>query len=110
MTESERMRFGVFFCALVFVLLCCGGCILPREQILYYDRNRDSIVDLKRHHYRGAADADWELRDDDFDGRFEKKVLFGVGIIRSSVDIPVPRRVRIQSKTPMYLLESGSAR
>ena len=31
------------------------------------------VVDAETHHFTGLADADWELRDDDFNGRYEKK-------------------------------------
>ena len=57
-----------------------------REQVFYYDRNGDGKVDQERHHYRGVADADWELRDDDYDGRFEKKILYGFAVVESAVD------------------------
>jgi hypothetical protein len=105
MMKSKSVGLGRLLLVLSFILLSCNGCVLQREQILYYDRNGDGLVDLERHHFRGAADEDWELRDDDFNGRFEQKVIFGVGIIRSSIDIPVPKRVHIQSKTPAYLVE-----
>lgn len=51
-----------------------------REQITYYDRNSDGKVDQEKHHYRGVADADWELRDDDYNGRYEKKILYGFAV------------------------------
>jgi len=75
-----------------------GDPLESREQISYYDRNGDGQVDLEKHHYRGVADADWELHDDDFNGRFEKKILFSVGVIESTVDLPVPKHVRIEAK------------
>ena len=67
-----------------------------KERVFYYDRNGDGKVDLERHHYPGMADADWELRDDSFDGRYQKKVVYGVGIFESKVDLPVPTNVHIQ--------------
>src|SRR2546423_11966482 len=82
----------------------CSGCathkdsLERREQVFYYDRNGDGKVDQERHHYRGVADSNWELRDDDYDGRYENKVVFGVGIIESVVDIPVPTNVHIEAK------------
>lgn len=69
-----------------------------RAKVSYYDMNGDGRVDLEKHQHPGIADADWELRDDDNDGRYEKKVLFGVGIIESSVDLPVPTQVHIETK------------
>src|SRR4051812_31460890 len=74
-------------CALLLgaVLLCgCASNNDPLEskgQVHYYDRNGDGKVDQEKHHYRGVADADWELRDDNYDGRYEKRILYGVGII-----------------------------
>lgn len=82
-----------------------SGCVplaadLPkiREQILYYDRNKDGKVDLETHHHSIIADADWELRDDDYNGRYEKKIDFGFGMKTSVVDIPVPMDVKIEKK------------
>ena len=69
-----------------------------REQITYYDRNGDGKVDQEKHHYRGVADADWELRDDDYNGRYEKKILYGFAVTESTVDIPVPTHVHIEPK------------
>jgi len=66
-----------------------------REHVTYYDRNGDGRVDLEKHEYRGVADANWELRDDDFDGRYEKKVVAGYTIIETTVHAPVPANVPI---------------
>jgi len=96
------MRVLAFF--LLVVATSWTGCAThrdtmeSREHISYYDRNGDGKVDLEKHQYRGVADADWELRDDDYDGRYEKKILFGVGIIESAVDLPVPSHVRVEPK------------
>jgi hypothetical protein len=70
---------------------------LPKraEEIRYFDRNGDGKVDLEYHHYPGAADMDWELRDDNYDGRYEKKILYGFAVLESKVDIPVPTNVPI---------------
>lgn len=67
-----------------------------RARISYFDRNSDERVDLEKHKHPGVADADWELRDDDYDGRYEKKVLFGIGVFESAVDLEVPTGVKIQ--------------
>lgn len=69
-----------------------------KAQVSYYDRNGDGQVDQKKHQLRGFADADWELRDDDYDGIYEMKILFGVGIVESVVNKPVPTRVPIETK------------
>jgi hypothetical protein len=38
---------------------------------------------------------DWELRDDNYDGRYEKKILYGFAVLESKVDIPMPTNVPI---------------
>lgn len=42
------------------------------------------------------ADADWELRDDDHNGRYERKILYGYAVTESVVDIRVPTGVKIE--------------
>lgn len=86
------------------VTVLCSGCttrfndpLERREQISYRDRNGDGKVDQEKHEYRGVADADWELRDDNCDGRYEKKILYGVGILESAVSLPVPTHVHIEA-------------
>ncbi len=71
---------------------------MPAEETTYYDRNNDGKVDLEKHRYHGWADRDWELRDENYDGRFEKKILYGVGVIESAVNLPVPTNVTIKAK------------
>ena len=87
------------------ILLCLvagatfwSGCAMYRAEVSYYDRNGDGKVDQEKHHYRRIADGDWHLRDDDYDGRYEKKIRLSVGVIESAVDLPVPTEVRIESK------------
>ncbi|HEY0551503.1 MAG TPA: hypothetical protein VGF13_18005 [Verrucomicrobiae bacterium] len=70
-----------------------SGCV--RERISYHDRNGDGLVDLEKHQYR-LTDADWQLQDDDYDGRFDKKIHFGVGATEQAVDLAVPKNVPIQ--------------
>lgn len=68
-----------------------------RPQITYYDRNGDRKVDLEKHRHPGTADADWVLRDDNFDGSYEKKILYGVGVKETSVQLVVPTGVPMES-------------
>lgn len=68
------------------------------ERISYHDRNGDGKVDEEMHKYDGFADADWTLRDDDYDGRFEKKIHWGFALFELAVDLPVPTGVRIEAK------------
>src|SRR5689334_3085573 len=80
---------------------CAGQTAVDRpiEQVFYYDRNGDGRVDLEKHHFPKMADADWELRDDDYSGRYTKKVLYGYAVVESAVDLPVPGKVRVEPKT-----------
>jgi hypothetical protein len=67
------------------------------ERISYYDRNGDGKIDEELHRYVGAHDADWTLRDNDYDGRFEKKILYGISIFEKAVDLPVPTGLPISA-------------
>ena len=97
------MRIPIFG-LLVFGTTFWSGCathrdsLESREQTSYYDRNGDGKVDQEKHQYRGVADADWELQDNDYDGRYEKKILYGFGIVESAVDLPVPTHVHMETK------------
>src|ERR1039457_685886 len=97
------MRIHILY-LLVTAAVLFSGCATPsdslahRLKISYYDRNSDGKVDQEKHQYRGVCDADWELRDDDFDGRYEKKIEYSLGVLTSAVDIPVPTNVRIETK------------
>ncbi len=67
-------------------------------QVLYYDRNGDGKVDQEKHHNPGVADADWELRDDNYDGRYEKKIVYGFAVTESVIDLQVPTNVHVEPK------------
>ena len=69
------------------------------EIITYHDRNGDGKVDLERHRYRGHADADWELHDDNFDGKFEARWNYGVGLSKTTVNESIPTNVAIHPTT-----------
>ena len=96
---TKRISFQSFRRFSVAALLLLGGCAgFAGEdgQVTYHDRDHDGKVDLEKHRYSGSIDRDWQLRDDNFDGRYEKKVIIGVGIITEPVDLPVPTGVRIK--------------
>lgn len=71
----------------------------PKEQVIvrYYDRNGDGKVDKETHSDFNVKDANWMLSDENYDGRYDKKTLFGIKLEESAVDIRVPRNVRIES-------------
>ena len=89
---------------LIAVSLMCGcatrsGDMLEDSaQVSYFDRNGDGKVDLEKHTHPGVADADWELRDDDYNGRYERKILYGFVVKESAVNLPVPTAVKIEKK------------
>lgn len=78
----------------------CGGSSASstREIISYYDRNGDGKVDHERHQKPDLDHGDLLLFDDNYDGRYEKRALYGVGVIESAVDLPVPTGVKIEAK------------
>jgi hypothetical protein len=82
---------------ILVVFLLFAGCASNshRVQTTYFDRNGDGKVDLEKHQIHNMADGDSELRDDDYNGRYERKIMFGVGVFESKVDLPVPTNVRI---------------
>lgn len=67
-----------------------------KVQISYIDRNGDGKVDLEKHHYPRGADMDWEYRDDNYDGRYEVKVLYGFAVTKTPVDLPVATNVKVE--------------
>src|SRR3954470_20765575 len=91
-------------CLLLLAAFFCPGCathtttLESKGQVLYYDRNGDGRVDQEKHHFPGVADADWELRDDDYDGRYERKTLYGFALTESVINLPVPKHVHIEPK------------
>jgi hypothetical protein len=100
---ASMKKHSMFLCMTAMLLL--PACALWTRQendgyrIRYFDRNGDGRVDLEVHTFPGAADADWQLCDDNYDGRFEKRVVFGVGVSEQKVDLPVPANVRISHGT-----------
>jgi hypothetical protein len=69
--------------------------------VTYYDRNGDGRVDLEFHEHPEVADADWQLRDEDYNGRYEIRVQFGAGGVRgNAVDLEVPSKVHISKGKP----------
>ena len=97
----KRARILSFSAALAFAAFSfLPGCstdqtsLEQREKIFYYDRNGDGKADLEAHQLLGKAEADWDLRDDDHNGRYEKRVPYGYGVV-TVVDLPVPTDVPI---------------
>ena len=90
-------------CLVAVAAMICSGCatrtrdsLEDRVQISYFDRNGDGKVDLEKHLHPGVADADWELRDDDYDGRYEQRILYGFAVTESLVDRRIPTGVKIE--------------
>ena len=55
----------------------------------YLDRNKDGKVDREFHDYPCLEDANWELLDENYDQRYDKKILYSIGPIESEVDFPI---------------------
>lgn len=92
-------HFGVIGIAVSLICGCAspsGDSLEDRARISYFDRNGDGKVDLEKHQHPGVADADWQLSDDDYDGRYEKKILYGFAVTESAVDIRVPTGVKTE--------------
>lgn len=85
--------------ATVFLSGCATHESGPRERSTtsYYDRNVDGQVDLEKHKHSGVADADWELRDDNYNGTYETRVDYGFAVRKSTVAIQVPTAVKIET-------------
>ena len=89
------------FAASVAVTAILAGCAIaqdtapprvpqPEDQVTYYDRNLDHVVDFELHQPR-CSDCDWALVDMDFNGRYDKQVDWGIVVQRHAVNLPVPR-------------------
>ena len=68
-----------------------------RSTTSYYDRNVDGRVDLEKHKHSGVADADWELRDDNYNGTYETRDDYWFTVRKSAVALQVPTGVRIET-------------
>jgi hypothetical protein len=64
------------------------------------DRNGDGRIDWEVHKYPGIADADWELRDENFDGVYEQLVTYGYVVRTQQVSIAVPHVGRAEPSGP----------
>jgi hypothetical protein len=96
------MKISGFFFSLLMVAVVGAGCgrrdkrAKTAEQIFYYDKNGDGKVDVEYHEIPGGADMNWELADTNYDGRYDRKTLWGVAVRKSAVDIPVATNVQIK--------------
>ena len=91
---------------IIFLLCSCSSQSLSehpsgKEIVKYEDTNKDGRIDSETHTYPNAYDADWSLDDTNFDGKYDKEITQGVGIIIRRVSIPVPKSIK--------LVEQGAA-
>lgn len=70
--------------------------------VTYYDRNLDGIADVELHQPPHCDDCDWALVDIDFDGRYERHVIWSFGILKKDVDQPVPKNVGLVLGLPRH--------
>ena len=93
------MRWAPFFAfasAIILIANCSPSAPHTfHHTITYHDRNGDGLVDLQQLRHKTLADADSDLLDNDYDGRYETKIVYGVGVSEETVDLPVPSGVRI---------------
>jgi hypothetical protein len=68
--------------------------------VTYYDRNSDGVADFELHEPPYCDDCIWALVDIDFNGRYERRVNWSVGIIHTEVDMPVPDKVELDPGSP----------
>lgn len=71
----------------------CATVVDPRDprreyRVTYTDTNKDGYID-RAFFTPGGADGDFVLDDTDFDGRYDKAIVFGIGIFEKAVDYAV---------------------
>src|SRR2546429_3436874 len=77
--------------------------------VSYYDRNHDGVVDFELHTLgRGHADADWALSDTKFRGRYNLRIHWGYVLEKNTVNIPVPKGVKIMPGQPPVSTTKGA--
>ena len=74
-----------------------AGSFSGKPEVSYFDRNGDGQVDVATYYYPPDFEDGYKLRDDDYDGRFETKVYYGWGTLAEPVDVPVPKKVKLES-------------
>ena len=79
------------FFLVVVCLFLSPSCLAENSdfEVKKLDRNNDGVVDLYECRFPMITDSDWTMRDDDFDGVFEKKDVFGEGYYEEDVSIKV---------------------
>ena len=87
----------------VLLASCASRDTAPPENwtVRFYDRNGDGMVDYELHTLgSGHADADWALIDTKFRGRYDLCIHWGYVLEKRSVDLPVPKDVKITPGNP----------
>ena len=77
--------------AALLVLVACTP-NRPRDVVTYFDRNDDGVADFE-YHNPGCYDCEWALIDSDFNGRYEKRVVWGYTLVKETVNVPIPKNV-----------------
>lgn len=60
-----------------------------KYKVNYTDKNDDGYIDAAFFALVGGADGDFTLQDTDFDGRYDKATVYGIGVFHREVDYPV---------------------
>jgi hypothetical protein len=98
----------VHFTILASLVALLGSCAMPKSALedrsvtTYYDRNNDRVVDYELHQVPGTAYWTWALVDTKFTGRYDERLKLAYPFDRESVDLPVPRNVKVTPGMPPY--------
>lgn len=113
--QARLWKLSATVLALGFQAGCAGPPTngAPKERIIYLDRNRDGRIDEEKHVASDGCDMDWSLIDTDFDGFYDRKVLYGVAVtsqlVRSPIRagdqtlVPSPNRAYSSERSPQTL-------
>lgn len=90
---------------ILFLLIVFAGCILgcsirPAQRVIYKDTNGDGKID-QEYHANSGADMNWEMKDENFDGRYEKRIYHGFATEVTIIDKPIPK-----GKSPNQAMDS----
>jgi hypothetical protein len=90
-----NLRLMIRHC-LILTTLLFAGCQSPHPSqgkpcyiVTKSDTNHDGQTDRVFYHAPGWADVDYELKDTNFDGRFDQRIDYGYTITYRVVDVPV---------------------
>jgi hypothetical protein len=98
------MRFKIITALLVLLWSCSLVQSAPEDHsvVTYYDRNNDGVVDYELHQVPGTRYWTWALIDSKFIGRYDRRIKLAYPFDSETVNLPVPRHVKITKGMPPY--------